>query len=87
MEVKEATDAAVKYLTSFFPSADRIKLEEVEITDDDKYWNITLSYVEHEQELGVAYITGFPKTKKFYKIFKIDTKKGNVRSMKIRDIR
>ena len=86
MEVKEATDAAAKYLRSFFPSANRVKLEEVEITDDDKYWNITLSYEEQELEAGVAYI-GFPNIKKFYKIFKIDTKKGNVRSMKIRDIR
>ena len=82
MEVKEATDAAAKYLRNFFPSANKIKLEEVEITDDDKYWNITLSYVDIEESLGYL-----PGSKKFYKIFKIDTKKGDVRSMKIRDIR
>ena len=46
MEVKEATDKAVNYLTNFYPEADRVKLEEVEITDDNKFWNITLSYDE-----------------------------------------
>lgn len=83
MEIKEATEVAAKYLINFFPRADAIKLEEVEITDDDKYWNITLSYVDLEDNFG--YVLG--SRKQAYKIFKIDTEKGNVRSMKIRDIR
>ena len=84
MDVKQATEKAAEHLKKFFPSAERIQLEEVEITDDDKYWNITLSYDDRETVAG-GYIQLGPR--RFFKIFKIDTKNGNVRSMKIRDLK
>ena len=84
MDVAEATDNAAKYLTKFFPNADRIQLEEVEITDDDKYWNITLSYDDN-----VAVSSGFISIgpRRFYKVFKVDALDGSIRSMKIRSIK
>ena len=36
MDVKNATETAAKYLKDFFPKAERIQLEEIEITDDVK---------------------------------------------------
>ena len=83
MEIKEATKNAADYLKSFFPTAERLRLEEVEITDDDSYWNITLSYDDNPDMEGASFMHTFKK--RFYKIFKIDATNGNVRSMKIRD--
>lgn len=84
MNVKEAAKKAAEYLKSFFPEAGRIQLEEVDITDDDKYWNITLSYNDIET-VDAGFIS--LGTKRFYKTFKIDTKNGEVRSMKIKTIK
>ena len=37
MEVKEATEKAVEHLKQFYPTGEKVQLEEVEITDDDKF--------------------------------------------------
>lgn len=85
MTIKELADIAANYLKSFFPDADKIQLEEIEITDDSKYWNITLSYesTDAPDNSGGWLLS---KSRK-YKIFKIDAKAGDVRSMKIRDMK
>ena len=82
MDLRKATELSVQYLQSFFPTAERIQLEEVDITDDDRYWNITLSY--EAEEMGQGYLV-LGKVRK-YKIFKVDTYTGEIRSMKIRDM-
>lgn len=79
IDVKKAVNIAVEYLKAFYPHLKQIQLEEVEITDDRKFWFITLSYPEESN------ITVFP-TPKHYKIFKIDAKTGEVLSMKIRSV-
>ena len=60
---------------------DLLQLEEVELSDDEKYWFITLSY---PLPSPVPLLNLPPK--KDYKIFKIDSKTGQVRSMKIRKL-
>ncbi len=44
INVKEATDKAREYLVSFFPDAEKVQLEEIELTEDKEHWFITLSY-------------------------------------------
>jgi len=85
MNINQLADIAAKYLKDFFPDADKIQLEEIEVTDDNKYWNITLSYESSDVPMASS---GWliSKTRKF-KIFKIDAKSGEVRSMKIRDMK
>ena len=46
IDVTEASNKAKKYLASFFPDAEKVQLEEVELTDDKTHWLITLSYGE-----------------------------------------
>lgn len=83
--IKTLANTSVDYLRGFFPDADKIQLEEVEITDDNKYWSITLSYESNDNpEQNSGWLLS--KSRKF-KIFKVDAQKGNVRSMKIRDMR
>ncbi|MCG2611999.1 hypothetical protein LZZ90_10820 [Flavobacterium sp. SM15] len=85
MTITELADTAAKYLKGFFPDADKIQLEEIEVTDDNLYWNITLSYESSDvPETNNIWLA--TRTRKF-KIFKIDSKTGEVRSMKIRDMR
>lgn len=55
-----------------------ITLEEVELSEDEKYWFITLGYQEHEGP--------FSSFIKKYKIFKVSAVDGTVASMKIREI-
>ncbi len=46
VEVKQAVALAQKYLPEVFDSAagKEMLLEGVEISEDDKFWNVTLSY-------------------------------------------
>jgi hypothetical protein len=84
MDVKEATEKAIEYFKKFYPNVEKVQLEEVEITDDDKYWNIVLSY-ENIESTPLSYLQiGQQRT---FKVFKIDANTGKVRSMKIRNIK
>ena len=81
IEVKAAANAAVAYLKQIFEEANTIQLEEVEISDDEKYWLITLSF-DQKDKYGNSYSNRSRK----YKTFKIDATTGNVLSMKIREL-
>ncbi|MGD9329166.1 MAG: hypothetical protein PVH48_09395 [Cyclobacteriaceae bacterium] len=84
MDVKEATEKAIEYFKKFYPNIEKVQLEEVEITDDDKYWNIVLSY-ENMETTPLSYLQiGQQRT---FKVFKIDADTGKVRSMKIKNIK
>jgi hypothetical protein len=84
INVKEATDKAKEYLVSFFPDAENVQLEEVEMTEDKAHWYVTISYEGVSNSVASSLLVG--KTV-LYKIFKIDAKVGEVISMKIRDIK
>ena len=84
INVKEATDKAKEYLVSFFPDAENVQLEEVEMTEDKAHWFVTISYEGISNSVASSLLVG--KTV-LYKIFQIDAKKGEVISMKIRDIK
>ena len=84
IDVTEASGKAREYLASFFPEAERIQLEEVELTEDKTHWYITLSYESVSNSVASALLVG--KSVR-YKIFKLDATNGDVISMKIRDIK
>jgi hypothetical protein len=80
MDVKQAAETAADYLLTFFPDAERVRLEEIEISDDDKFWFITLSFLMKPSG-KLDFID-----ERVFKVFKIDSEKGEVRSMKIRSL-
>jgi len=84
IDVKEATQKVKEYLVSFFPEAEKVQLEEVELTDDKSHWYITLSYEGMSHSVASSLLVG--KSVR-YKIFKLDAESGEVISMKIRDIK
>jgi hypothetical protein len=84
IDVKEATGKAKEYLLSFFPEAEKVQLEEAELTEDKSHWYITLSYESISSSVASSLLVG--KSVR-YKIFKLDAESGDVISMKIRDIK
>ena len=79
LDVKEAAQRASEYFAGLYSgqSLSDVRLEEVEQADHGKYWLITLSY---------PVLPGLNLGKKEYKVFKIDAKTGEVKSMKIRKL-
>jgi hypothetical protein len=82
INVQEATEKAKSYLLSFFPDAENVQLEEVELTEDKAHWYVTISYEGLSNSVASSLLVG---KSVLYKIFKIDAQLGEVISMKIRD--
>ena len=85
LDVKQATKLATDYLTSLYDqqlsTSDAIRLEEVELTEDEKYWLITLSF----QSVNPTGTIFFPPRRE-YKVFRINAETGELQSMKIREV-
>lgn len=75
LNAKQAAAKASQYLSSVRSVASfNIGLEEIELTEDRKYWLITLSHPK-----------GYLGSAMDYKIFKVDAYSGEVLSMKLRE--
>ncbi len=80
IDVKQAVGIASQYLISLYGAdiAPSVQLEEIELSEDARYWYITLSFAEK--------LPSFVNPRKNYKLFKIDGSSGQVQSMKIREV-
>ncbi len=78
---KEAIKASVNYLKEVLDLKEplNIKLEEIDQTEDNKFWLITLSY----DDITLENI--FEDNTRTYKIFKINKIANEVHSMKLTD--
>jgi len=87
IDVREAVKAAAEYFSKLYSDKQYsdLLLEEVELSEDEKHWLITLSYAYDVATAPIALSTllstGKPRK---YKLFKIDAATGNVEAMKIR---
>jgi hypothetical protein len=85
IDARAAANAAAQYFQQLYPKVSSFGFEEVELSEDEKYWLITLSFeVEANPTAGFALRLGPPKTK--FKVFKVNVRTGEVVSMKIREI-
>jgi hypothetical protein len=83
INAKEAANAAIEYLKSFYPNAKNVTLEEVEWTEEKKSWSVTIGFENIEgDDKKPSYINS-----KTYKIFRIDNTSGQVTAMKSRDFK
>jgi hypothetical protein len=84
INVNEASRKAIDHLISLYPEHDlgKILFEEAELTDDDKFWLITLSYKSPVAAGGVGQSVFVGD--RSYKIFKILAETGEIRSIKNR---
>lgn len=78
LNAKQAVTSAMRYFQEIvgIPITD-ISLEEIELSEDKKYWLVTLSYRFRDAFSPLT-------IRKDYKIFKVDYYTGEVVSMKIR---
>jgi hypothetical protein len=84
LDVKEAAQRASQYFASLYADQGvlNVQLEEVELADEGQFWLITLSYPGDSP--NNPFLNTIPHRK--YKVFKIDAKTGEVKSMKIRNV-
>lgn len=89
---KEAVAAAKQYVAELFrPEELRgLRVEELSPSDDEKYWNVTLGWVESEVRTvsASAFTVSGPelvRLPRVYKRFKIDAESGDVISMGMKD--
>lgn len=92
IDVKQAVERAKTAADQFFDDLDLVDLtlEEVEMTEDENHWLITLGFYVPNRNQGqdnLAFAIGRDnKYLRKYKTFKIDASTGRVLSMKIRQV-
>lgn len=85
-----AAQKANEYFRDLYSGTDLgiILLEEAEISEDKKYWLITLSCEAPRKSIRPSdVLAGLILRDREYKIFKIDATNGEVLSMKIRTLK
>ncbi|MTW17293.1 hypothetical protein GJ689_13885 [Rhodoplanes serenus] len=93
IDVKAAVHAAIDYLKGLgeLLPARGVRLEETEY-DDSGFWLITLSTLDEAPELGSSLDLLIPPsrpaihTQRRYRLFRIDARTGEVKSMKVRPL-
>jgi hypothetical protein len=87
VDVKEAVRTAREYAADMLGDLPNLELEEVELSDDERYWIVTLGFDSKEVDpfySRLGSIGDVPRLRK-YKVFKVHTDDGKVKSMKIRE--
>ena len=77
---KTATINAKMYFDEL-TGINEMSLDEVELSEDEKYWFITLGYDDLSEGLLLTIVQ-----RKKYKVFKVNAENGQVISMKIRQV-
>ena len=87
ISVKEAVSRASQYLGEVFDDLNYLRLEEVERSDDDSQWYVTLSYLLPEPPDSP--LASFHLGKKYERVYKqvvVDANSGQCQSIKIRQL-
>ena len=84
--VKQAVRIALDYFKDLYDTGGLrdIRLEEVELTEDGKFWLVTLGF-DRPVPQAIFEAFGAPKYQREYKVLKIDSSRGEVHGMKIRE--
>ncbi len=88
LTVKDAVQKAFLFVQDIYaPEIYQLELEETELSEDEKYWLITVSFdVPFEAVPASQLILGSKEPKTKFKTMKIDIETGKVISMKIREV-
>ena len=82
IDVNEASHRAIEHLKKLYPDSDleKILFEEAELTDDDRFWIITISYKSPVAAGGVG--KSMFVGDRSYKVFKLLAENGEIRSVR-----
>jgi len=88
LDVKDATKTAIDYFGQVFQNGYKsLRLEEIELSEDERYWYVTLGFDSPYQNLGaLASVSIGGRPMREYKTIKIDGSTGKVLSIKIRTV-
>jgi len=88
IDAKQAVKIATEYLRDMY-EADGftdMMLEEVELSDEDKYWHVTICFTRRQVSTAEGPMASLVGSRDEYmrevKVFTIDSQSGLVRSMK-----
>lgn len=90
IDVTSAVQLAVKYCGELFGNiSNRLQLEEVELSDDEKHWLITVGYDEPGTSQSAVMLEihqGFAprRQERKYKVVDVDAETGKVKAVKMR---
>jgi hypothetical protein len=97
ISIQEAIRSAIEFAEQLYPSEklQDMEIEEIESSDDDQLWLVTLGWQGKPEESFKPSGGGFGgggfgaallgRTRRIYKIFTIDAETGEVISMKMRE--
>jgi len=87
IEAKQAIEIALGTFSEFYPqfTGANVMLEEIEESEDGKWWLITLGY-DAKRALSPHHRMFQSETYRAYKTFKIDKASGKVAAMKIKSV-
>ena len=87
IDVKQAVAVALKFLDEVYSQKEisGVRLEEVELTDNDGLWHVTLSFISRATPGEIADSLSDSGTRRQFKVITISDI-GVVRSMKIREL-
>lgn len=90
IDIKEAVIAVHDYVQDIEDlmgvRPDSMRLEEVELADQENEWLITLGFDMPVKTNELLAASLAPSYKREYKVFKVDAETGAVKSMKIRTL-
>jgi hypothetical protein len=88
LDVRHAVKTATEFFSQVFQNGyQNLRLEEVELSEDEHYWYITLGYdLPSQHEGGALSLAIGPRPTREYKTIKVDASSGNVLSVKIRGV-
>ncbi len=89
--VKQAVQAAQDWVRDLFPESalKHLRVEEVQLSSDEHYWNITLGWVEPAVQENTFLAAMSPDVRvlpRVYKTLEVDAETAAVKSMKIREV-
>ncbi len=91
IDVKNAVQVAIQYCGQLFGDVfNRLQLEEVVLSEDEKHWFITVGYDvpgDSQSDIMSGALQGFAprRMERKYKVVDVDTETGKVKAVKIRE--
>ena len=83
IDSKNAVQQARSYFQDLFPTAQDVRLEEIELSADGQFWLVTYSFAKPEIMLFGAPVTN---PQREYKVVKLDAHTGEPQGIKIRTL-
>ncbi|MDR3223854.1 MAG: hypothetical protein LBT66_09030 [Methanobrevibacter sp.] len=81
---KKAIKNSIDYVEDVYGSLNGLNLEEIDISDDERFWLITLGWNRIKKATGISELGSiFPSTERVYKTFYVNSSNGEVEKMKI----